>query len=38
MSASELTEVPAPLDVKFRKAYCVKGDYNRMEPFPMGEI
>ena len=38
MSANEFTEVPAWLDVKFHKAKCVKSDYNRMEPFPIGEL
>ena len=37
MSANEFTEVPIPLDVKIHKAHCVKGDYNRMEPFVIGE-
>ena len=28
---------PTPLAVKYHKALCVKGDYNRMEPFAIGE-
>ena len=27
-----------PLDVKHHWAQCVKNNYNRMEPFPIGEI
>ena len=27
-----------PLDVKLHWAQCVKSNYNRMEPFPIGEI
>ena len=39
MSPNEFGEVPntAPLDVKFLWAQCVKGNYNRMEPFTIGE-
>ena len=28
---------PTPLDVKFHNAYGVKGNYNRMETFAIGE-
>ena len=31
MSTNEFTEVSHTIGVKFHKAYCVKGDYNRME-------
>ena len=27
-----------PLDIKLHWAQCVKSNYNRMEPFPIGEI
>ena len=37
MSANEFIEVPTPLDVKFHKPWCVKGDYNLMEPFAIVE-
>ena len=33
-----LVKCHTPLDVKFHWAQCVKSNYNRMEPFPIGKI